>query len=204
MASIIRQRIVGTLVLTALGLVFWPIIFVEPEVQDTITLDPMPPRPTIDESPIPAPRSHRARIETTVAPPQVDQEAQRNADTKTLIDNTESLLAGAENTLPEQHSLEALSRRDEAPIIDPLDAAGHAKAWVLQVATMSSQQRASNLVGTLRKKGYTAFSRPLERNGQTLWRVQIGPNLERAALATLKPKIDDALGVNSVLIRYAQ
>ena len=95
MASIIRQRIVGTLVLAALGLVFWPIIFVEPDVEDTITLDPMQPRPIIDESPIAAPKRHRDRIETAVAPPQVDQDAQRTADTKTLIDNAESLLTGA-------------------------------------------------------------------------------------------------------------
>ena len=204
MASIIRQRIAGSLVLVALALVFWPIIFVDPDLEDSIVLDPMPPRPAIDESPIPAPKSHRDRIETTVAPPQVDEQEQRNADSATLIEETDSLTGDAENTLPEKSTLETLETRTEAPVIDPRDAAGHAKAWVLQVATMSSRQGASNLVEALRKKGYTAFSRPLERNDQTLWRVQIGPKLERAALARMKPKIDDALGVNSVLIRYAQ
>ena len=49
MNDILKQRLVGALILVALGVVFWPIIFVEPGVKDTP-----------GDSRIPAPgRTHR-------------------------------------------------------------------------------------------------------------------------------------------------
>ena len=64
MDPLFRQRLVGILVLVALGIVFWPLIFVTPDTREPIVLQPMSQRPVIDQTPIPEPES----FEPSVAP----------------------------------------------------------------------------------------------------------------------------------------
>lgn len=209
MEPVIRQRLVGTLVLLALGVVFWPIIFVQPEVDQPIVIEPMPPRPKIDESPLPTPRSNRELVESTVPMPTVDPAEQAAADEATLLaSEAEDALAEATDsaveTLAEAHTIDPPKLRSEPPAPVERDAAGFAKSWVLQVATVSSEDRARKVVTTLQSKGYEAFHRSLEQDGKTLWRVQIGPKFEREKFAAIKAEVDKALRVDSRVIRYTQ
>lgn len=205
MDPIIKQRLVGTLVLVALGVVFWPIIFVQPESDPGLVVGPVPPAPRIDETPLPRPQSPQTLIESTVPMPEVDAEAQAAADEATLLSDeqlaTGSADLGAE--LVPADSLERVDTRESAPPAPERDAAGFAQAWVLQVATLSSQERAQALVKRLQSKGYEAFSKNFSRDGRQLWRVQIGPRVERAKLDNLKREIDASLKVNSAVVRYA-
>ena len=83
MNPIVRQRLVGALVLIALCVVFWPIVFVEPVDQQPIELQPTPERPDIDTSPIAKPQSPEAMIRERVKPPEIDRESQLRADEMT-------------------------------------------------------------------------------------------------------------------------
>ena len=69
MDPLLRQRIVGTLVLVALGVVFWPLIFVTPETREPIVLQPMSQRPAIDQTPIPEPESYEAAVAPNLPEP---------------------------------------------------------------------------------------------------------------------------------------
>ena len=62
----LRQRLVGALILVALGVVFWPIIFVQPDQFPALERRPVPPSPRVDNSPLPAPDS--AGLRTSPAP----------------------------------------------------------------------------------------------------------------------------------------
>ena len=53
MSPLLKQRLVGALVLVAIGVVFWPLIFVTPENREPLVLQPMSQRPLIDQKPIP-------------------------------------------------------------------------------------------------------------------------------------------------------
>lgn len=55
MNNVLKQRLVGALILVALGVVFWPIIFVEPDAARQAPVVRMPPPPAIDTTPLPAP-----------------------------------------------------------------------------------------------------------------------------------------------------
>ena len=57
MNPVVRQRLVGTLVLIAMAVVFWPIIFVTPETKVPLVIQPPPPAPRVDETPLPMPAS---------------------------------------------------------------------------------------------------------------------------------------------------
>ena len=55
MNEVLKQRLVGALILVALGVVFWPIIFVEPEGERSVQERTMPSRPNVDTSPVAVP-----------------------------------------------------------------------------------------------------------------------------------------------------
>lgn len=202
MNPILRQRLVGTLVLVALGVVFWPLIFVTPDQRDPISVQPMTDKPDIDRSPIAVPETYEVAVtEKLPEPAKIAEEEQITADAETRID--------AENIdlvdLPQRADLESAVVPDSPSPGEPLiDDEGLPIFWVLQVATVGSDARAAELVQGLTDLGYTAFSAPYTRVDEELFRVQIGPNAERRKLLLIKPEVDSVLGVDSQVLRYVQ
>jgi DedD protein len=201
----LKQRLVGTLVLVALGIVFWPLIFAPPESsREPLVLGPMPDPPQIDRSPIAPPEDFRHSVESSLPDTTVlSAEEQSLADDITLLDET-----APEDNLDElaqlTDALESTERVVPSATEPLIDAEGLARFWVLQVATVSSQDRAEALVSGLRERQYKAFSRQFQKEGKTLYRIQIGPNVERQRLENIKPEVDRALAVESQILRYSQ
>ena len=202
MDPLFRQRVVGTLVLVALGVVFWPLIFVTPETREPIVLQPMSQRPAIDQTPIPEPESYESAVAPNLPePPKNPPSVQEAADTQTQTDAEGGALAA----LPVSDSVAAPQPRVAPPSEDPLiDEQGLAIFFVLQVATVGSAARANELVEGLQARGYKAFSTRYVRVDDELFRIQIGPNAERAPLTRIKPEIDVVLKVDSQILRYEQ
>ena len=204
MDSVLKQRLVGTLVLVALGIVFWPLIFTQPESRDPLVLGPMPEKPEIDRTPIAPPEIPSEAVEALLPEATVlSADEQGSADDKTSLDDNE-----AQNGVDQLSQLTppvAEPLRATPPSSEPLiDAQGLPRFWVLQVATVSSEARAQALVETLRAKEYKAFSSEFQKQGRSLHRIQIGPNAERERLEQIKSDIDRALSVDSQILRYTQ
>ncbi|MEK9919522.1 MAG: SPOR domain-containing protein [Luminiphilus sp.] len=201
----LKQRLVGTLVLVALGIVFWPLIFAPPESsREPLVLGPMPDPPQIDRSPIAPPEDFRDSVEDSLPDTTVlSAEEQSLADDITLLDETapEDNLDGLAQLSGALESTERVVPSATEPLID---AEGLAQFWVLQVATVSSQDRAEALVSGLRERQYKAFSSQFQKEGKTLYRIQIGPNVERQRLENIKPEVDRAIAVESQILRYSQ
>ena len=202
MDPLFRQRLVGMLVLVALGVVFWPLIFVTPETREPIVLQPMSQPPAVDQTPIPEPESYESNVAPQLPePPKNPSPVQEAADIQTQTDAVASALAA----LPDSASVAAPQPRVAPPSEDPLvDDQGLAIFYVLQVATVGSASRADELVQGLQARGYKAFSNRYVRVDDELFRVQIGPNAERAPLMRIKPEIDAVLRVDSQILRYEQ
>ena len=199
MDPIIKQRLVGSLVLLALGVVFWPIIFVEAPPPQLVVMAPMDPRPEIDTSPIPTPVNPQAEIAASLPELPQQTEAEQAADDATVIEDDVSLAE-----VPTATELDAAAPRTQAPEAPRLDSQGLGVAWVLQVATVSAETRAEALRDELGAKGYKAFIKPITRNGDTLYRVQVGPKVEREKLEPIRRVVDRELGVESAILRYVQ
>ena len=201
----LKQRLVGTLVLVALGIVFWPLIFAPPESsREPLVLGPMPDPPQIDRSAIAPPEDFRDSVEDSLPDTTVlSAEEQSLADDITLLDESapEDNLDGLAQLSGALESTERVVPSATEPLID---AEGLAQFWVLQVATVSSQDRAEALVSGLRERQYKAFSSQFQKEGKTLYRIQIGPNVERRRLENIKPEVDRAIAVESQILRYSQ
>ena len=134
-------------------------------------------------------------------PPKYPARVQEVADTETQTDAEASALAA----LPASDSVAAPQPRVAPPAEDPLvDEQGLAIFYVLQVATVGSASRANELVEGLQAQGYKTFSTRYVRVDDELFRIQIGPNAERASLMRIKPEIDVVLKVDSQILRYEQ
>ena len=202
MDSVLRQRLVGTLVLIALGIVFWPLIVTAPDVRDPIVLAPMPEAPLIDRTPISAPESYQAEVEAQLpSAPTVPESEQIAADDSTFIEENAPIQFDVPPADEAVVGASSLAKPDDSILIDK---EGLAQFWVLQVATLASEARATEVVENLKNQGYKAFYRRFVRGEQTLFRVQIGPNAERERLQRFRPQIDKALGVESEILRYTQ
>jgi len=186
----LKQRLVGALILVALGVVFWPIIFVAPERASPTRPEGIPPAPRVDNRVMPSPDREGLRASPEPAIAAVDE--------------------GVDVTLPEESGdAEPLPApdpgpvtRDAAPALPSLDADGIPIAWSLQVATMSSRDKAQQLRDELNDQKMKAYIRPLERGSGTLYRVYVGPKFERAELETIKQRVDARYGVESLVARY--
>ena len=202
MNPLLKQRLVGALVLVALGVVFWPLIFVTPEIREPLVLQAMSKRPTVDQTPISEPESYESKVAPTLpATPSNPQAVQDAADASTQTSAQLTTLA----SLPSRDSLAAPQPRAVIPPDEPLiDDEGMAIFYVLQVATVGSAQRADEIVRELLALGYKAFATRYVRADDELFRVQIGPSAERAVLLQMKPQIDQALLVDSQILRYVQ
>ena len=192
----------GTLVLIALGIVFWPLIVTAPDVRDPIVLAPIPEAPLVDRTPISTPKSYQADVEAQLPnAPTVPEAEQVAADDNTFIDDSASIQF---DVPPAAEAVAAASSEAKSHGTGLIDDEGLAQFWVLQVATLASKARATEVVSNLKDQGYKAFYRPFKRGDETLFRVQIGPNAEQERLQRFRPQIDKALGVESEILRYTQ
>lgn len=206
MNDILKQRLVGALILIALGVVFWPIIFVQPDATTTIDDMRIPPRPQVADTPVAAPDMAGLRE----SPPlQVDEEAPleslppaAEAADPIAPDPTAQPQPQPEPAPPAAPPPAAGETRSEAPEQPRLDAQGVPVAWMLQVVSVSSLEKAESLRQRLQDMGEKAWIKSVTVDGKLLHRVNVGPKFERVRLETLQPEIDAEFGVQSLIKRY--
>ncbi|MEP1472191.1 MAG: SPOR domain-containing protein [Halieaceae bacterium] len=216
MDNILKQRLIGALILLALGVVFWPIIFVEPQGPGGLPGARIPPPPLVDTTPIEPPDTAGLREAPQVAA-QRDARAEEAAAIAEMEASTtepepeqnpepDVAPVPAEETVSEA-SLQAEAEvaratRKAAPVAPKLDAQGVPEAWILQVVSVSNKTRAESIRDGLIADGHKAYVKPIKSADRTLYRVYIGPKFERAQLERIQGQVNSQLGVKSMVARY--
>jgi len=222
--NILKQRLVGALILVALGVVFWPIIFVEPDDRSRDVSQRMPPPPVVDTTPIAPPdkaglrdepltdaqlesRELEQRVDAIDAAMPADEEAvqvdpgQTQSAAMAADPGAEPVSAVVAKTTPAVTDSRSRAR-SEAPIKPALDAQGIPVGWILQVASVSDRTKANRLRDELLALDEKAYIKQVKRGDETLYRIYVGPKFEQAKLDALKPKVDARFKVNSMVVRY--
>lgn len=198
MDSLVKQRLVGALILVALAVVFWPIIFVQDEPLSEALIVDVPTAPPIDRTPLPEPDTAGLRVQ-----------GDATAQTESVPD-----VEFGEEVMGEDGALPDLPERDATLPVPDLEEAreGLAKpdfdddglpiAFSLQVATMGDQAGAEALRDDLVAAGYKGYLKRLRRDDKVLYRVLVGPRYQREELVAVKTAVDEAWRVDSLIIRY--
>ncbi len=206
MNNVLKQRLVGALILVALGVVFWPIIFVEPGERSGMEHGRIPPPPVIDTTPIESPEQGELRGSPEWEPEGLVDEGDTDVEEWTEVTaleptpprDSEPTAAGQVEAAPVEES----RSRSVAPEKPALDSKGVPVAWMLQVASVSSRSKAEELRDRLLAMQEKAYVKQLKVGDKEFYRVYIGPNFERAQLEKIQGGIDTRFGVKSMIVRY--
>ena len=189
----IKQRFVGFVVLVAIAVIFWPIVFVAPDKADDFELPvfEMPPKPTVAVSERREPVLDK--VDQSILPEMLERQPPIVQPVDVASPMPDVALVDADEE-PEQQA-SALERAE-------FDEQGLPISWELQVATFSTAQRAEEISQLLRDKGHKAYVSPIILDDQRLFRVMIGPKLQKQRLIEIQPAINDYFSVKSFIVRF--
>ena len=189
----IKQRFVGFVVLAAIAVIFWPIVFVTPENADDFELSvfEMPPKPAVAVSERREPVLDK--VDQSILPEMPERQTPIVQPVDIASPMPDVALVDADEE-PEQQA-SALERAE-------FDDQGLPVSWELQIATFSNAERAEEISQLLRDKGHKAYDSPIILDDQRLFRVMIGPKLQKQRLIEIQPAINDYFSVESFIVRF--
>jgi DedD protein len=176
----LKQRIVGALVLVALAVIFLPMLFSrEDELRQVVVDAPaMPQAPAIPEvalDPVEVPQPIAPEQVPPVEPLEVPEVAE--APTEPAV---------------------ATPAAVEPSKAERLDASSLPVSWSVQLASLSSRERAVELQQRLRAQGYNAYVRSVDGMN----RVFVGPVIERAEANRLRDQLNRQQKLNGFIVRF--
>jgi DedD protein len=205
MDFLLKQRLVGAIVLVALGVIFIPMLLEEPEGTLMPGMEELPefraPRPSEPLDSFPAadalpdePARAVVMEEASPEPLQNQADAPREPAPEPAAEEQATAAVEPESAEPETEPV-------PAPDKDPVEA-GPLGNWIVQVGSFSSQQNALALRDKLRKDGFVTQVEKVRVEGKTHYRVRVGPFLERADADRNQRELGDKFSLKARVLSY--
>lgn len=195
MSQKLKQRLVGAFVLIALAVIFLPSLVKERPAYQVDTETRIPEAPAID-----------AREFSSAQPPEQSEPAPEPETMFLSADERQPVVEDLAEARTRAAESNAATGTDVEPDDDNtetgLDERGEPNAWVIQVASFSRPQAASDLRDRLQGEGYRAYVRSASTGNGDVSRVFIGPKLSRAQALETKAAVDELLSVESLVVRF--
>ena len=173
----LKRRLVGAVVLVSLAVIFLPMLLEERQGREVrIETSNIPAKPAVDEG-------YRSKVR-----PLPDDEPL--IPPLSLDEQDVAMTAPAETPA-------AAPGREPAP-----EPRVGLSAWVVQVASLSNRDNAKRLVADLRKRGHAAFLEQVYVNGKNLFRIRVGPEVDRKRAERMVQEIHKQFKLKGQVIRY--
>lgn len=185
-----KARILGSLVLISLAIIFLPWIFDGAGVKERQKMDTsIPPAPFVEDIVVEQPT--REGFEDPISEPAEPQSQALE----------EAPVVATAPTQPQPSTTAAVTPRDLSLVAEKpvLDKEGVPVAWTLQLASFKDQVNAANLRSKLLKKGYKAYIR--ERDG--LHKVYVGPDIQRTEIEKLRSQLQQEFKLDGLILRFS-
>lgn len=210
---------VGAAVLMGIAIIALPMMFDMERAAPVKVLETIPPRPAVSavpqvpvtppqplqQDPVPVRDLYALPTPSGEAMVSPDQEsAAPTPSTTTVPPVSEPVVKPAK---PADKTAKAPApaavSKPTPPATNKLAANGMPQAWVVQVAAMSDQAKANAMIQQLRAKGFTAFPVPGKIGNANTVRVFIGPKLDKAQAMKVKQSVDQAMGLQTMVVPYS-
>ncbi len=76
------------------------------------------------------------------------------------------------------------------------------KSFALQIGTFGSNENAKKMRDQMRKAGYSAFVHKSTAKGKAIYKVRIGPELDRSVLDKLKAKLKKSKKIDGYIVNH--
>lgn len=180
----LKQRLIGAVVLVALAVILWPLVF-GPEPTQTSTNKPVveqPPPFKQFEIPEPQPAHDVPDVDEYQRQLRERQQQEAAAAQNAAVapaSKVQSAAPQAAASAPKPAAATAVKPTAASPPPRTgLDDHGLPVAWVVQVGSFSNAANAASLMATLQKKGYHAATQETTTDQGTFTRVFIGPTVD--------------------------
>lgn len=88
-----------------------------------------------------------------------------------------------------------------APVASPSAAGdGGTAGWIVQLGSFSNQKNADELRDQLQKKAYRVFVEKIAQDGQTVYRVRIGPQRQRVDAEAIRDRLARELQLKAMVL----
>ena len=183
-----KQRVVGTIVIASLALIFLPIIFDGQGSHQTQTASRIPEQPVVPI--LPEPQQSRPVIISDADLVVTETKPEPERVTKTIEESASDLI--------EVSASESGFTRD----IPTLNPAGLPDGWSIRLGSFSEASNATNLMQRLQTAGYKAYIRDIDSEQVELTGVFVGPWLERALVNDYIDQLRDEFQLEGMVVRY--
>lgn len=199
MTTALQNRLVGTIIIVALAVIFLPDFLDREKVtnEDVFVSVPTAPskKPIVNPEPFPSERVANAaqRPIEIVSEPAVDE--QGDLPSTPIADST------PQNNTPATKPVTAddLAART---VIERPKAEEQSVGWVVQLGSFRHQKNVKQLLTKLEGAGYRAFSRPIETSSGPLTKVFVGPELEKVKLENAIPHLQEVTGLKGKVTAF--
>ncbi len=202
MDQTLKQRLLGVIVITALAAIFLPMLFDNPVEDKGLSISDLT-IPSFSED---------------FFEEQNNEPALTSAEQVLALPEPDYIAAESEleeiNTLPEQQGIELEQELSSGAVVldSDMEQAVVAeqsrkkqpglKRWYVQAASLSTEQNARIFQNKLLKQGFNAFYDTFTTSrGKQLFRVRVGPELDRKRVLQMQERIDKLNHVKSSLVR---
>ncbi len=217
MDFLLKQRLVGAIVLVALGVIFIPMLLEGPNKDLVPEMEPLP-ELTGERSRIELgsfPDAGDVPVEADIAVLQADSQIATPAAEDLPVQPEETAveeIAATEQKVeplpippkpvakPEQPDPEPAKSEPAKP--EPAKPAGPLGNWVVQMGSFSNEQNALRLRDKLRKAGFVTQVEKVRVDAKFHYRVRVGPYLERAEADLDQVKLEKQLNLKGRVLSY--
>ncbi|WDT84754.1 SPOR domain-containing protein [Alteromonas sp. 009811495] len=199
MTSALKNRLVGTIIVVALAVIFLP-DFLDGKKQTNrepfVSVPANPPKkPIVEPEPFPSERVAKAAV------PAVEIEDEPALD-DVLTSKT------PKETSVEDTSTAAVAQREEKDnlasqtVVEAKSEAADDAGWVIQLGSFRHEKNVKVLLAKLEKAGYRAFSRKIQTSSGPLNKVFVGPDLEKQKLDAALPHLKELTGLKGKVTTF--
>ena len=182
----LKRRLIGATVLVSMAVIFVPMLLErEPEVDQAITHPSIPPRPSQDFSSRILPLEEKQGGDSGREVSAVDRGAAEPAD-----QTPPPVLPEAQVPDRETSTAPSVSAGNETTTVESRVGLS---SWIIQVGSFSKRGNAGTLIEELRKKGFPAFIEQAEVKGQQVFRVRVGPELDKERAEKMLSELNSVL-----------
>jgi len=210
-----RQRLVGALVLLCGGVILWSLLFTGPAAYKLDRETQIPDAPLIDPVIDRAPQKPEGIMsaDTLLVPEQTNlpvadeptdaKGAAVRAEAANIPDSADQPKKTAAIAKPKPAEPKKAAVVQAKPVVsNKLDSNGLPEAWVVQVGVFGSKSNADGLKKSLQSAGYKTFVDQVSRNGKTLYRVLVGPVISKDTASSQQAAINQRFNVKSIVNRF--
>jgi DedD protein len=183
----LKQRLLGGAVLVALVVIFVPMLIDEPVE-----------RHSVSDHTIPEQRVRQPKITESLPVKRVDDSQPREMPRSVPVVTRDK---------PVSKPDKPVSKPDK-PVskpVEPVEGSPSRRsptAWMIQVASLTNEKNAEQLVKDLRQADMPAQMEKVRLNGKQHYRVRVGPEVDHRLAEKMVAKIEQKFKLNPKLMRY--